>query len=871
MNLSAFLGRAEWGEVYRARDLKLKREVAIKILPDEFSRDPDRVSRFQREAEVLASLNHPNIAAIYDLQEANGSRFLVLELVEGETLAERIKRGPIPIDESLNIAKNICEALEAAHEKGVVHRDLKPANVKITPEGKVKVLDFGLAKAFESESAKAALSNSPTLSMTATNAGVILGTAAYMSPEQARGRKADGRSDVFSFGCVLYEMLTGMQAFQGEEVSDVLASVLKGEPDLGLLPANLNPRVHELLHRCLEKNANRRWQASGDLRIEIENVLANPRVEASANLSLPIARRRKREWAAWAFGLVAAAAFAAVSILHFNRAELPETYLQVVTPPTNAATSMAVSPDGRKLVFVGSNQGRQQLFLRSFASVDEEALPGTEGALYPFWSPDSRHIGFFAEAKLKRIDIPGGAVQVLANASFGVGGAWNRDGVILFVPAGAQPVFRVAADGGPAVEVTYLDSQHSAHYFPSFLPDGRHFLFYALGNPENRGVYWGDLESKETARLFDSDTAAIHSPSGYLLFVRQGTLFAQRFDAATRQLLGNAFPAGENPAFDGGTAGGTAPAVSMGAQVLAYRSGGASGNRQLVWFDRSGKQAGIVAPPDGFFSINPALSTDGQRVAWTRTVNGNRDIWLLEPARQITTRFTFDPAWDDSPIWSPDGGRIVFASDRKGIFNLYLKSSSGAGNEELLLDSPALNHPLDWSRDGRFILYLNVQPKNAADLWVLPLFGDRKPFVFLATPFNEGNAQFSPDVRWVAYDSNESGRYEIYVRPFPGPGGKWQVSNVGGSQPRWRPDGKELFYVAADGKLMSVSVETTSETFKAASPAELFATRLLEISGTSRQQYSVSPDGQRFLINVPTDSATIPPITVVLNWNPPAK
>jgi eukaryotic-like serine/threonine-protein kinase len=870
--ITALLGKGGMGEVYRARDNKLKRDVAIKILPDEFSRDDDRVSRFQREAEVLASLNHPNIAQIYGLEESGSARCIVMELVEGETLADRVARGPIPVEETLNIAHQIAEALEAAHERSIIHRDLKPANVKVTPDGKVKLLDFGLAKAFEGTPAVTTLSNSPTLVHTVpgSNAEVIIGTAAYMSPEQARGFAADQRSDVFSFGCVLYEMLTGKQAFHGDTVSDILASVLAREPNFALLPANLNSKIPELLRRSLEKNPRRRWYAVGDLRFEIEAALTAPTVSAAANLNVTTTHKRRE----WAIGAVAALTIVALAILLFrdlNRSEPAEVQFQVVTPPTTGAASMAVSPDGRKLVFLGSDQRRTQLFLRALDSANAQALPGTEGAAYPFWSPNSRSIGFFADGKLKRIDVQGRGVQEVARALLGGGGTWNQNDVILFNGSPTSGIFRVPAAGGPVIEVTRLDSPPSIrHLFPYFLPDGRHFLFYAGGGPDPQGVYWGDLESKDRVRLFDSDSASVYSPSGYLLFIRQNTLFAQRFDAARRALLGDPFSVAEQAAFDAPNIG----AISAGAGLLAYRTGGSSATRQLVWFDRSGKLLGDAAPPDEFSPNNLQLSTDGGRVALDRRVNGNLDVWVLEPARRITTRYTFHPAVDVAPVWSPDGDRMVFTSARNGTIGLYLKSSSGAGNEDLLLESPDPKVVNDWSQDGRFIIYRNSDPKNGQDLWVLPLFGDRKPYPFLATPFNEADAQFSPDMRWVVYQSDESGQYQIYVQPFPGPGGKWQVSSAGGTQPRWNRNGRELFYIAADGKLMSVSIETTtgSQTFKASTPVELFTSHTVEASpNTQRAQYAVSPDGLRFLMNVPVDSADVSPITVVLNWNPAAK
>src|SRR5437660_354106 len=680
LEITGLLGRGGMGEVYRARDLKLKREVAIKILPEEFSRDPDRVSRFQREAEVLASLNHPNIAAIYSLEEANGSRFLVLELVEGDTLADRLQRGPLPVDEALNIARQICEALEAAHEKGVIHRDLKPANVKLTPDGKVKVLDFGLAKAFETKTAGMNLSNSPTL-VSGSVPGVILGTAAYMSPEQAKGKPADRRADIFAFGCVLYEMLSGQAAFAGETVSEILARVIEREPDWNSLPTGLPLRIYELLRRCLEKDPRKRRRDSGDIRVEIEAALTAPIVHAQPDLT---ARGKGRTWPAWALAALAIAAFAVLLVRDINRPEPLEAHLQIVTPPTADAISMAVSPDGRKLVFVASNQGRSQLFLRPLDSVNAQPLAGTEGAAYPFWSPNSRSVAFFADSKLKRMDMPGGVVQVLAGASFGLGGTWNQNDVILFSPTVRSNIFRVAAGGGPVAEVTHLDSPRAAnHRFPYFLPDGRHFVFYVLADSDIQGVYLGDIESSERVRLFNSDSAAVYS-SGYLLFIRQGTLFAHRFDAARRQLAGDPFPIAEQAAVDAGFSAG---AISAATGVLAYRTGSFSGTRQLIWFDRSGKSLGDVGPPDASTPLNPELSPDGSRVALDRVVNGNRDVWIMEPARHVMTRFTFDPGLEFGPVWSPDGARIVFSSTRKGPTNLSLKSSSAAGSEEPLLQS----------------------------------------------------------------------------------------------------------------------------------------------------------------------------------------
>jgi eukaryotic-like serine/threonine-protein kinase len=876
--ITALLGKGGMGEVYRARDSRLKRDVAIKMLPEEFSRDADRISRFQREAEVLASLSHANIAAIHDLYEENGSRFLIMELIEGETLAERIARGALPADEALNVAKQICEALEAAHEKGIIHRDLKPANVKVLPDGKVKVLDFGLAKAFETETGTANRSQSPTLSMAATNAGVILGTASYMSPEQARGRNADQRSDVFAFGCVLYEMLTGKQGFQGEEISDVLASVLKDQPDFALLPRNLNPRIQELLRRCLDKNARRRWQAIGDVRIEIENLLANPILEQSAvSISVPSCNRRERLVSILAaILLVAVIALAFPTITHFRESpppEPPEMRTDVVTPSTGDPISFALSPDGRQLVFVASEDGASRLWLRPLGATGAQPLAGTEGATYPFWSPDSRSIGFFADSTLKRLDIGGGRPQAVAAWSTGRGAAWGANGVILLGSV-SGPLFRLSASGGTPQQVTKLDKQTS-HRFPQFLPDGNQFLFYAQGTPQTAGIYLGSLAAQEVKRLTAADTAGVYIPGGWLAWVRAGTLVAQRLDPGRKELTGDPVTIADPVSFDSTTSAAAVSPSSTGS-VIAYRAGTAGGRRQLQWYNRSGKGLSALSAPDENGVTTPRISPDARRVAVSRTAQGNPDIWVLDGTR--TNRFTFDPARELFPVWSSDGSRIIFDSNRKGVRNLYAKLSSGVGGEELLVESTLDKIAGDSSPDGRFLMYTGADPKTDYDLWVLPLDGDRKPWVFLKTNFSEKGGNFSPDGRWVTYMSNESGRSEIYVRPFVDPsasatnrerpGGQWQVSVSGGMTPRWAPDGKELYYIGPDSRMMAVPFKATATTFEPGAPVALFSTKIYGGGSDINvgRQYDVARDG-RFLINSVLDEASSP-ITILQNWHP---
>ena len=862
------------GEVYRARDTKLKREVAIKVIPDEFSRDPERISRFQREAQVLASLNHPNIAAIYDLEELNGSRFLILEMVEGETLADRIQRGPIPVEEALKIALQIAEALEAAHEKSVIHRDLKPANIKVTTEGTVKVLDFGLAKALADERT-AEDTAKPPLSMAATSPGVILGTAAYMSPEQATGKAVDRRADIWAFGVVLYELLTGRMLFSGGTISETIAAVMMKEPDWDTLPANLPARARDLLQRCLTKEPRNRLRDIGEARIAIEEVQSGAEVDGDVAQTPGRLKSKVLVGIAAALLLMMIVSLAALSVRYFNRATPPEIRVEVSTPSTDDPTSFAISPDGRNLVFLASHESKSQLWLRPLDSVAAQPLPGTDGASYPFWSPDSASVGFFADGKLKRIDIAGGALQVLTNVTAGRGGAWSPEGTIIF-SANLGPLFKVPATGGERVAVTRLETGQAGHRFPQFLPDGQHFIYFAA--PAQQGVYVGSIGGGSAKRLANADAAAVVSYSGFLLFPRQGTLFAQAFDFKRQELSGNPFPVAEQVAFGALT---NAPGFSAASGIVAYRTGsGRSGvllaggglARQLTWLDRSGKSVGVVGAPDAAGLTDVELSPDGERVAVYRTVNGNQDVWLIDAARGVPKRFTFDPLLDSFPLWSPDGNRIAFQSVRRGVQNLYWKLSSGAGTDDLLLETDQNKAPTDWSSDGRFLLFRSLDPQTGFDLWVLPVSGDKKPFPFLKSASEEREGQFSPDSKWIAYQSNESGRSEIYVQPFPGTGGKFQISANGGAQPRWNKNGKEIFYVSLDSKMMSAPVKLSpdGQSLETGTPAVLFPVRIAggPLSGIFRQQYAVSSDGQRFLVNLAAAEGAASPITLIYNWKP---
>jgi len=849
--ITSHLGSGGMGDVYQATDSKLGRSVAIKFLPEAFSHDAERVARFEREARVLASLNHPNIAAIYGLEESGVRKFLVMELVPGETLAERIKRGPLPIVEALPIAKQIVEGLEAAHEKGVIHRDLKPANIKVTPQGQVKVLDFGLAKAFAGEAAGMNLSNSPTLSMAATSAGVILGTAAYMSPEQAKGKETDRATDIWAFGCVLYEMLTGRTAFEGESLGEVLGSVFKAEPDWSLLSADTPESIRRLLRRCLRKEERLRLRDMRDARIEIDEASGEPQ---SSALSPRPTQRRERILllALFAMTLIAAAAMVwALRPVPFAS----EVRLEITTPPTTDPASFAISPDGQKIVFVATREGRSRLWLRSLDSSSMQPLPGTDFAAFPFWSADSRSVGFFAESKLKRIDLEGASVRILADTTAG-GGTWSNGMILFGTNNSGRGIFRISANGGEPTAATLADAGNN-HSVPRFLPDGRHFLYLASGS-----IYVADLDTPSTRRLLEADGGAAYLASGQLLFVRQRTLFAQPFDTVRLDLTGDPIPLaqGVDPAFSASVAG-----------SIVYRAASGEGQRQLIWFDRVGKEIRKVGGWDpGLSAQLTSLSPDGRLVGVVRTVSGVRSLWLLDSDSGAPSRFTFEPGGPTAPVWSPDGKRIAFGTTKKKVRDIYVKLATGAGGEELLLETGQPKQPQDWSPDGRFLLFDSNEQGRGYDLWALPMNGDRTPFPVIHTRYDEAGGQFSPDGRWLGYHSNESGRYEIYVQPFPGPGGKWQISTDGGTQVRWSRNGKELFYVAPDGKLMAVpiTISSDSQTVLAGRSVPLFETRIggaVGQSGITNHLYTVARDGQRFLMNTFTEEASSP-IMVILNW-----
>jgi Tol biopolymer transport system component len=884
------------GVVYKARDTRLDRTVAIKVLPEHVASDPDLKQRFEREARTLAALSHPHICPIHDVGSQDGIDYLVMEHLEGETLALRLSKGALPLDQALQVAIQIADALDKAHHKGIVHRDLKPGNVMLTKGGvgsagspQAKLLDFGLAKLRPTTPAGGmALSEAPTVSSPITGAGSILGTFQYMAPEQLEGQEADARTDIFAFGAVAYEIVTGRKAFEGKSQASLIGAILKDDPvPMSSLQPVSPPALDRVVKTCLAKDPDDRWQSAGDVTRELKWIAeggAQTGLSATAGRA-PIGRLAIPGRVPWVVASAAVAGMLVLGLVHVREAApaaASEMRLDINTPSTSDPVSFALSPDGRQIVFVASGDGPSQLWLRQLDDTDARPLAGTEGASFPFWSPDSRSLGFFAEGKLKRLEIGGGAPQTLADAAYGLGGTWSPDGTILFSPAGSSPLFRVSASGGEPEAVTELDGAHS---FPQFLPGGQQFLFYVgRRSPEANGTYLGSLDSSQTTRLAAADGAGIYAPNGWLLFVRGGTLLAQRLDLSRRELAGDPVTVANSVASDAvGGAGGVSVSSSG---LVAYRSGGTS-RRQLIWFDRSGTQLGTLGAPDTNYLSAPRLSPDGRRAAVWRTVQGNADIWLMDGVR--TTRFTFDEGFDVFPIWSPDGGRIVFDSNRTGHRDLYVKPSSGAGSEELLLESAQRKIANDWSPDGRFLAYHTAEPSQY-DLWVLPMAEDpsadsgqgRQPFVFLNSRFLEAGLTFSPDGRWVAYTSDESGRDEVHVRPFHGASsappadsavaGQWQVSTAGGIFPRWRSDGRELYYIAPDSTLMAVPVTAAGAVIQPGTPLALFQTRIFgggSVATFVGPQYDVSSDG-RFLINTVLEEASSP-ITLLQNWNPEAE
>ncbi len=868
----SLLGAGGMGEVYRARDPRLGREVAIKVSAEKFN------ERFEREAKVVASLNHPNICALYDV----GPNYIVMELVEGES-----PKGPMPLEDAIDICRQIALALEAAHERGIVHRDLKPANIKVTPNGTVKVLDFGLAKINPLTPASGSNpEESPTISMHATQAGMILGTAGYMAPEQAKGKTADKRADIWAFGVILHELLTGHRLFLGETVTDTLAAVVLTQPKLEDVPV----QVRRLLKRCLEKDPQKRLRDIGDAMALVEE--APPAASAPVIAAPPPRSLVSR--VAWpvALGLSLLAA-GALAFVHFRETPpVAETVRFKAALPENLnftiAGISAFSPDGRKLAFSASGaDGVPRLWIQSLNSLVAQPLPGSETAsvlIALFWSPDSRYLVFEGDGKLKKIDLSGGPALALCDAPSRIGGAsWGRDGVILFSLAGR--LMRVSASGGTASPVTASLPGGEGVAYPWFLPDGRHFLYYRWSpKSEIAGMYAGSVDAKpeeqSTQRLMPLEHQPMYVPSpdsgpGNIVFLRQDTLLAQPFNASKLQLAGEPLPIAEQVGSNGDF--GYYSVSESGA--LAYRTGSTSARTlQLSWFDRQGKVTPTPVEPARSSTVK--LSPDAKRMATVRTdAQNNSDIWIVDLATGGSNRLTFDPAPDGNPLWSPDGSQIAWQSTRGGFWGIYRKAANGSGNDELVYKSPASGALTDWSRDGRFIIFHSPGKETRMDIYALPMGPgspeDRKPIPIVQTPANELGGYLSPDNRWIAYLSDESGKQELYVQAF-GPGtkpgatpisGKWMVSKGSLGMARWRADGKELVFIGADAGVMSADV-VADPVFRASPPKLLFRlpSSLLALSTTPGALADATRDLQRFLISEPAESTARQEFTVVLNW-----
>jgi Tol biopolymer transport system component len=865
--LTAPIGAGGLGEVYRAKDTRLDRTVAVKVLPSHLSASAESRQRFEREAKTISQLSHPHICALYDVGREGETEYLVMEYLEGETLSDRLLKVPLAFDQVLRYGIEIADALDKAHRQGIAHRDLKPGNVMITKSG-VKLLDFGLAKAVAPATPQQATSF-PT-QQALTQEGTILGTFQYMAPEQLEGSEADARTDIFAFGALLYEMATGQKAFSGKTQASLIAAIIERvPPSISTISPMTPPAFDRVVKTCLAKDPEDRWQTAHDVMLELKWVAEGG---SAAGLPAPVvARRKSREKLAWGLAAVFAVGMiaSALGAMRFWKAAAQTRTVRVsILPPPKAAFrffglsgSMALSPDGRFLVYVAAlPQGKRILWVRSLDSTTEQALSGTEEATFPFWSPDSRFIGFFANDRLKRIAVAGGPALTICTAVDGRGGAWSRDGSILFALRNS-PIYRVAETGGSAIEVTKLDAGRAdtSQRWPAALPDGRHFLYLASPQgaaSENNVVFFASIDGKENRKLLQPAPMNALYASRHLLYARENTLLAQPFDPDRGRFLGEAFPIAENIFVDPLFSRAAFSASENG--VLAYQTGEALVGARFSWYDRTGKEL-APAMSEPFLARGFRLSPDDSRLAATvfDVAGGNVDIWVIDLKRGARSRLTFAPSVESSSVWSPDGSRIAFSSDRKGQ-PILVKSSSGTGGEEILLQSEDVKNPTSWSTDGRFLLFNRTFPKTKTDLWVLPLFGDRKPFPFVQSEFIDRNGQFSPDGRWVAYVSDESGRLEIYVVPFPGPGGKWQVSTGGGMSPHWSTDGRELFYVSPDRDLMTVEVKSGSE-FQVSSPKPLFSLSTLVA------QVDVSADGRRFLQVIPPDSGGAP-VTLVLNW-----
>jgi Tol biopolymer transport system component len=854
------------GEVYRARDTRLDREVALKLLPPQLAADPQFRARFEREAKSVSALNHPHICTLHDVGSATVRgeelHYLVLELIDGESLAQRLAKGPMPVEDVLRYGEQIASALDAAHRRGIVHRDLKPGNVMIT-RGGAKLLDFGLARSGDGRAAVESTSSLNTLDKPLTEQGTILGTFQYMAPEQLEGQPADARTDIFALGAVLYEMATGGKAFQGKSRTSLIAAIVSSHPPaISSVQPMSPPALDHVVRKCLEKDPDDRWQSARDVTAELLWIS-----EGGSRVGLPgivSTRRRVRERAAWAACAVASLAAMGFAVAWARRAPQSPPVVRFQIPNPEGVIDVGppvLSPDGRMIAFdAADSTGKRGIWLRPLDALESRLLAGTEGALRPIWSPDSRSIAFMAGGKLRRVAVAGGPAQTIADAPNGADGSWSPQGVILFDGRGNDPLWRVDAAGGVPKPIVTPDPSKGimGAGWPVFLPGGRTFLHQTtVANPEDGTLMIRELDGKESKPLLKTTSQVVYADPGYLLFVRDRTLVAQRFDPRTHVVGGEPIPLSEGLGLDNV---GLAAISASSTGALAYRPGQAA-QRRLVWMDRNGKET--VALEEKREYADTWLSPDGRRLVFDAgEAGGQGDLWIRDFGRATTTRFTFDPEREFAPVWSPDGRRIVFSKQRKN-WDLYVKDAAGTGEPELLLETAEDKFVTDWSRDGAYVVFASRGEETGFDLWALPMAGERKPVPLRKTKFGELNASVSPDGRFLAYQSNESGRVEIYVQEFPEARSKWQVSPNGGRDPFWSADGRELFYRAPDARVMTVPIEKDAA-FTAGTPRPLFQARFASV--TARGLYRPTADGQRFLVLTPLGGEALQPATVVLNW-----
>jgi eukaryotic-like serine/threonine-protein kinase len=862
------LGSGGMGEVYRAKDLRLGRDVAIKILPQHLSSNPEAIQRLELEARAISALNDANICTLYDVGHQDGVDFIVMELLQGETLQDRLRNGPLPLKQVCEYGAQIARGLDKAHRKGILHRDLKPGNIMLTESG-AKLLDFGLARASMAAATDATVS-AAVLPSSLNEPGALVGTLPYMSPEQASGMDLDARSDIFSLGAVLYEMVTGRRAFQGNSQLSIVSAVINKEPEpITAVAPLMSPSLNRLIGRCLAKDPEQRWQTARDVSFELEWI--GEAGDQPAYAAQP--PTKSKAWFLWMLcGVVLGAGLlAAIFTWHSRSTTRRESYFLAAVPFT--LHDLALAPDGRTVAAVGLSESTKNktLWLYDIGGQRPRELAETEGASFPFWSPDGKAIAFFADGKLKRLDIGGGPIQVICDAPAARGGTWNRNGVIVFSPSGhlSGGLYRVPAEGGTPTAITRPGASHAVdtHRWPMFLPDGKHFLYLVAtlsGQPDSDAIFVGSLESSDTKFLTKATGNPAYAAPGYLLFCRDKTLFAQKFDINTLKLSGEAVPVLKGVS--------SLPRIlrddyaASNGDVLVVQRGNDALLSRLVWRDRQGNETGSVGKPDAYANI--ALAPNGKAVAFDKTdqETQNSDVWTYDFERGSFQRLTFDRGIDAEPVWSPDGKKIIFSSTRAGPFRLYLKNADGSEEEKLLPLDPSDNadeYLTSWSPDAKHFLY--DRDAEATRPWVAEWPGLKTIPLFTATETRK-NAQFSPDGNWMAYTSNENGRWEIYVTSFPDLQGKWQVSNDGGTQPRWRRDGKELFYLAPDGKMMASPV-TTGARFDAGTPQPLFQAHAREqVAGSELVMYDVTRDGQRFLINTQMETTHSQSMMVILNW-----